>query len=169
MQEFLTVGVITKPQGIKGEVKVRPLTDDPARFKKIKEVFIDGKSVKLISARVANDAVLLLLDGIYDRNSAEFLRGKEIMIRRENAVELDPGTFFIVDILDCDVITDGGEFVGKVIDVTPAKTDIFTVLCKDGKLMRFPFLKDLIQSVDLEKKQITMYKKRLEEVSVYED
>lgn len=169
MQEFLTIGVITKPQGIKGEVKVRPLTDDPTRFKKLKEVIVDGKSVKVLSARVILDGVLLLLDGVFDRNGAELLRGKELKVKRQNAVDLKEDNYFIVDILGSKVITDENRTVGEVIDVTSAKTDIFTVKCIDGKIMRFPFLKTLLISVDVENKTILVSEKRLGEVSVYED
>ena len=45
MKKFLTIGEITKPHGVKGEVKVFPLTDDINRFKKLKRVFIEGKEV----------------------------------------------------------------------------------------------------------------------------
>lgn len=169
MLSNLTIGVITKPQGIRGEVKVMPLTDDPNRFKKLKEVIIDGKTVKVISARVIPDAVLLLLDGVFDRNGAELLRGKEIKVERKNAVELKKGDYFIVDIIGMTLSTDDGEKIGEIIDVTKAKTDIITVKCVDGQILRFPFLKDLVKSVQTEEKSMIVYKKRLGEVSCYED
>ena len=169
MQELLTIGVITKPQGIRGEVKVRPLTDDPNRFKKLKSVIIDGTPVKVLSARVIIDGVLLLLDGVFDRNGAENLRGKEIKVKRDDAVKLPKDTFFIVDVIGCTITTDEGDTVGEVIDVTSAKTDIFTVKCTDGRIMRFPFLKTLLVSADMGAKSMVVSKKRLGEVSVYED
>ena len=169
MQEYLTIGVITKPQGIRGEVKLRPLTDDLSRFKTLKEVFIDGKPHKVLSARITPDAVLISLNGIFDRNGAELLRGKEVKVDRENAVQLKKDTFFIVDVIGCKVITEDGEIVGEVKDVTSAKTDIFTISCVDGRIMRFPFLKTLLVSASMEEKTIVVNKKRLGEVSVYED
>lgn len=169
MENLLTIGVISKPQGIKGEVKVVPLTDDWSRFKKLKEVLIDDKCYKVVSARVIPDAVLLLLDGVFDRNGAELLRGKELKVERKNAVELKKDNYFIVDIIGCDLLTDDGEKIGEIIDVTKAKTDIFTVRCLSGKILRFPFLKDLVKSVDVASKTFTVYRWRLDEVSCYED
>ena len=169
MQEYLTIGVITKPQGIRGEVKLRPLTDDLSRFKTLKEVFIDGKPHKVLSARITPDAVLISLNGIFDRNGAELLRGKEVKVDRENAVQLKKDTFFIVDVIGCKVITEDGEIVGEVKDVTSAKTDIFTISCVDGRIMRFPYLNKVVKKVDVENSIITVEKDRLAEVACYED
>ena len=88
---------------------------------------------------------------------------------RENAIPLEEGRYFIADILDCELLTENGQRVGLVADVTSARTDIFTIKCDSGRIMRFPFLKDLIVSVDIEKKVIVVKEKRLSEVSCYED
>ena len=65
-------------------------------------------------------------------------------------------------------MTETGVEVGVVTDVTTAKTDIFTLDC-NGRVMRFPFLKDLLESVDVENKRVIVKEKRLKEVSCYED
>ena len=59
--------------------------------------------------------------------------------------------------------------IGRITEIVNAKTDIFTVLCDDGKVLRFPFLKDLLYSVDAENGEIKVKGKRLSEVGVYED
>ena len=169
MEQVLKIGLIVKPQGIKGEVKVQPLTDDINRFKKLKEVIIDGKPYKVLNSIIGGGTVFLSLSGITDRNTAESMRGKFLHVLRENAIPLEEGRYFIVDILGCALVTDNGNKVGEVIDVTSARTDIFTIKCDDGKIMRFPFLKDLIVSVEIDKKIITVLEKRLKEVSCYED
>ncbi|MBQ0099241.1 MAG: 16S rRNA processing protein RimM, partial [Firmicutes bacterium] len=162
-------GLIVKPQGIKGEVKVEPLTSDISRFKNIKEVYIDDKPVKVLNSKISGDTVFLSLFGIADRNQSELLRNKYISVKRENAIELKSDSFFIADIIGVTIINSENEKVGKVVDITSLKTDIFTVLTESGKIMRFPFLKDLIVKVDLENSTIVLDKKRLSEVCVYED
>lgn len=169
MEQTLKIGLIVKPQGIKGEVKVQPLTDDINRFKKLKEVIIDGKAYKVLNSIIGGGTVFLSLSGITDRNTAESMRGKFLHVLRENAIPLEEGRYFIVDILGCALVTDNGNRVGEVVDVTSARTDIFTIKCDDGKIMRFPFLKDLIVNVEIDKKTITVLEKRLKEVSCYED
>lgn len=169
MEEKLTIGVIVKPQGIKGEVKVHPLTDDVLRFKKLKEVIIDQKNYRVEKCTIAGNVVFLALSGITDRDTAETFRGKYLHVLRENAVPLPKGRYFIVDIIGCKVIKDGGEEVGEVIDITSSRTDIFTVKTVDNRVLRFPFLNDLVTSVDVKNKTVIVNSKRLGEVSCYED
>ncbi|MBQ7349056.1 MAG: 16S rRNA processing protein RimM [Clostridia bacterium] len=169
MQETLKIGLIVKPQGIRGEVKVQPLTDDINRFKTLKDVIIDGKNYRVLSSVIGGGAVFLALSGISDRNVAETFRGKFLCVTRENAIPLEEGRYFIVDIVGCKVVTDSGDAVGEVVDVFSARTDIFTIKCDNGRIMRFPFLKDLVLKVDIENKLITVWEKRLLEVSCYED
>ena len=169
MEETLKIGIIVKPQGIKGEVKVQPLTDDINRFKKLKKVLIDGKVFEVQSVTVGGGTVFLALSGIYDRDVAESFRGNFVCVKREDAVKLPKDNYFIVDIIGCSIITDEGETVGNVIDVTSARTDVFTVKCVDDRILRFPFLKDLLVSVDILSKKIIVKSKRLKEVSCYEN
>ena len=168
MNEHLKIGVIVKPQGVKGEVKIMPLTDDIGRFKSLKRVLIDGMMRQITGIKIASDFVIASISGITDRNDAESYRGKFLEVNREDAVELQEGEYFIADLIGCEVSTDDGERVGKVLDVTNAKTDYFTVE-KDGKIVRFPFLKDLVKVVDVEDGKIVLDKKRFGEVACYED
>lgn len=168
MQDFLVIGQIVKPQGIKGEVKVKSLTDNTNRFKNLKEVYIEEKKYKVLSVKIAPDFVILSLNSIFDRNVAETFKFKFISVERENAVDLEVNNFFIVDILNCEILDEENNSYGKVIDVTQAKTDIFTVE-NNGKIMRFPFLKDALIKAELENKRIIFNKKRLMEISCYEN
>lgn len=169
MEDTLKIGLIVKPQGIRGELKVQPLTDDISRFNNLKEVIIDDKNYRVLNTVIGGGAVFVSLSGIADRNAAETFRGKFLRVTRENAVPLEEGRYFIVDIIGCKVITDGGLEVGEITEVTSARTDIFTVKCNDGRIMRFPFLNDLTLSVDVKSKIFTVREKRLGEVACYED
>lgn len=169
MEQTLKIGVIVKPQGIKGEVKVQPLTDDINRFKKLKEVIIDDKTYRVTNAVIGGGTVFLSLFGISDRNTAETFRGKYLHVNRENAVELEEGRYFIVDVIGCVLFDSEGSKIGEVIDIFSSRTDVFTIKCFDGRIMRFPFLKDTVISVDVQNKKIVADKKRLSEVSCYEN
>ncbi len=169
MQEKFKVGLIVKPQGVRGEVKVQPLTDSLSRFKKLNNVFIDGVSHKVTNVKIADGFCILSIFGVGDRNTAELFRGKFIEVERADAEELEEGRYFIADIIGCSVVFDDGRILGEVTDVTSAKTDIFTVKTVSNKVVRFPFLKDLLISVDVEKKVIKILTKRYLEVCCYED
>ena len=169
MNERLIIGEILKPQGIIGEIKVKPYTDDEKRFYDLKRVFISGEEYTVLRARVA-DAVYLILKGVADRNAAELLRGKFLEVEREDAIELPDGNYFVVDVLGSDLVTEKGKVIGKVIDInTDARKDIYTVKCIGGETMRFPLLKDLLVEIDTVNKKVVVYGKRLGEISVYED
>ena len=169
MEDTLKIGLIVKPQGIRGELKVQPLTDDISRFNKLKEVIIDDKTYRVLNAVVGGGMVFISISGVGDRNVAETFRGKFLRVTRDNAIPLEEGRYFIVDIIGCKVVTDSQREVGKVVEVTSARTDIFTVKGVDGKVVRFPFLNDLMVKVDIENKLITVKEKRFGEVACYED
>ena len=169
MQEKLRVGLIVKPQGVKGEVKVQPLTDDINRFKKLNKVFIDGVQRKVGGVKIADGFCILSIVGIADRNDAELYRGKYIEVERADADELPDDRYFITDIIGCKVVFEDDVELGEVIDVTSAKTDIFTLKTVSNKIVRFPFLKDLLVFVKVEENLIKIQRKRYLEVCCYED
>ncbi len=93
MKEFLAVGEIINTHGIKGEVKVYPLTDDMKRFKKLKEVFIDGEERKILSCKLQPNNVVLKIEGIDSIEEANKYRKKLLEIKRENSVKLPKGSY----------------------------------------------------------------------------
>ncbi len=168
MNDTLKIGLIVKPQGIRGELKVQPLTDDINRFKNLKEVIIDDNTYRVLNTVIAGNTVFVVLDSVNDRNTAETFRGKFLRVTRENAIPLEEGRYFITDIIGCSVFIEQQK-IGEIIDVFSARTDIFTVKCLDGKILRFPFLKDAVINVDVQNKKVLVDKKRLSEISCYED
>ena len=170
MSDLLKIGDITKPQGIYGEVKVRPYVDDADCFKALKEVYVGDKLYKIAKARVSPTDVFISFYGVSDRNTAELLRGFELFAKREDMEDfISDGDFFIVDILGAKLVLSDGTTIGSIIDVTAANVDIFTVQKLNGKILRFPFLKDLSPKVDVANKTVTVDAKRFSEVACYED
>lgn len=163
----VNIGKIVKAQGIKGEIKVSCLLDKPQDILKIKEIICAGKTYKVLSSRaLAPNFAFLYLEGITDRNGAEALAGKDIYAKKE-ALLLSPDRYLIDDLLGCEVYL-GEAFVGTVRELAPcASADI--IFCKGEKNVSFPFLKDLVKSVDIENKKITLDEKRFYEVCLYED
>ena len=130
---------------------------------------IDGATFKVSGVKLSPDAVFLSLSGVTDRDYAETFRNKFVAVSRENAVELPENTFFIVDLIGCAIVDEKGNYIAEITDVTKARTDIITASDKDGKTMRFPFLKKYLISVDEEKGVMTVDGEKLGEVSCYED
>ena len=80
MQQTIVIGQVLKPQGVRGEVKVKPLLDDAADIKHIPRVTIAGKEYKVLSARCDASFAYLGLAGVADRDAAELLRGKPFFV-----------------------------------------------------------------------------------------
>lgn len=165
MKETLTVATVSKPQGIRGEIKVKVFCDDAQDLFQLKRVLIDGEEYALLNARGQGETAYLSLKGVFDRNAAELLRGKFIDAYRCDLPELPDDTFYIADLIGCEVVTGSGEAVGKVISVTPAHTDIYTLQSDKGEIS-FAAAEGVIESVDVQSKIITVNKKRFKEVSV---
>ncbi|MBR5383157.1 MAG: 16S rRNA processing protein RimM [Clostridia bacterium] len=173
--EYLSIGEVLKPQGIHGEVKVRPDTDDPARFALLETVFIlkndQYTPIKIEHVSVRADGfVYCILNGATTREEAESQRGIELFVDREHAVSLPDGAYFISDLLGCSVCTQSGETVGTIKDVLqPGANDVYEIKCTDGKLMYLPVLPFVILSVDVRQGTVIIDETKLSEVAVYED
>ncbi|MBR2923643.1 MAG: 16S rRNA processing protein RimM [Clostridia bacterium] len=171
-QEHLLIGEITKPQGIRGEVKVRHYTDDPDRFYDLEAVLVpDGKGWREIAvenARVNGDDVFLMLEGVADRNEAEKLRGLKLYVDRAHARELAEDEVFIVDIIGLPAFDTKGNPIGTLTEVlTPGGVDVFVFKTPKGTLMT-PGLKDVLQEVNVDEGRIVLNEVRLAEVGIYQ-
>ena len=163
----LVIAEVLKPQGIRGEIKVKTFTDAPENVKAFKTVYIDGNPYKILSFRVGNDgAAYLGLRGVPDRNAAELLRGKTIEGERDDGPVLDEGQYYIVDILGLLCETEEGETLGTVTDISNFSSDIYTIE-KAGKKILFPAVKGVIKRVDLENKKLIVDKTVFDEIAVY--
>ena len=169
---LITVGQITKPQGVRGEVKVRPMTNDPSRFSVLKSVYIDGRLYKLSGVRVSGNDVFLRLAGIGDRNAAELLRDKYLEIDRAAAVALEDGEFFIDDLVGAMLVARDGDNKQRIGVIQAVQSfgaaDVFTVQTLRGE-MTFAFVKALNAEFDDEANELIVDSDRLKEVAVYDE
>lgn len=162
MDNLLRVGVISSTHGIKGEVKVYPTTDDPNRFKELKEVIMDtGKehiTLEIEGIKFFKQMVILKFKGIDNINDIEKYRGKDLLITRENAVALEEGEYFIYDLLDSEVVSDEGEKLGVLTEIlTTAANDVYVVRMQNGKDLLLPSIKECILDIDVDHKKILVH------------
>ncbi len=167
VMEKLIIGEVLKPQGIRGELKIKTFTDSPEQVKAFKTVYIDGAPYKILSFRVGGDGFAYVgLRGIVDRNTAELYRGKKLEGDREDAPSLDEGQYYIVDILGLSCETEDGEVLGVVTDISNLSADIYTIE-KAGKKVLFPAVKGVVKRVDIENKKLVVDKGIFDEIAVY--
>ena len=166
MQERLIIGQVLKPQGIRGELKIKTFTDFPEDVKAFKTVYIDDTPYKILSFRVGNDgAAYVGLRGIPDRNAAELFRGKLLQGERDDAPPLEEGRYYIVDILGLSCESETGEVLGKVVDIQNLASDVYTIE-KAGKKILFPAVKNVIKRVDFENGKLIVDKNIFDQISV---
>ena len=165
--ERLIIAEVLKPQGIRGELKIKTFTDFPEDVKAFKTVYIDDTPYKILSFRVGNDGTAYIgLRGIPDRNAAELFRGKKLEGERADAPDLDEGQYYIVDIIGLSCETVEGEVLGTVTDISNLSSDIYTIE-KAGKKILFPAVKGVVVKVDLDAKKLIVDKKIFDEIAVY--
>ena len=164
----LVIGNIAKPQGVRGEVKVSPLTDDAARFTRLKKVFVDKKEYDVHSAKGLPNGVFVKLKGVDDRNAAELLRGKDIEVDREDAVKLPKDRYFIVDVVGCDIYTDDVR-IGRLTDVLQyGAADVYVISTAKGNAM-VPAIDRILKEVSVADKKIVLDTEAFDDLAVYEE
>ncbi len=164
----ITIGTIAKPQGIRGEIKISPLTDDLLRFKELKSVYVQDTLYAVTGCRLAG-GVFLTLEGVDNRDKAELLRNKDIKVDRKDAVKLPKDRYFIVDIIGCKVMIDDQE-IGTIKDILQyGSADIYVIKEKSGKESMIPAIDRIIEGVDIEQKVVRLDREAYEDLALYED
>ena len=140
---MLSVATILKPQGLKGELKCKLLTDVLAVFVKGNIVFIDGKEFKVEKYSVRQGFLYITFYGIDDRLKAETFRNKDICVPKEVINSASGGKLLIDDLIGLNLYDENGEFVGQIIDYDEfSKTGFVTVL-SDGHEYDMPFINEI--------------------------
>ena len=169
--KYLRVGQIVRAHGVRGDVKVLPLTDDPARYRKLKTAYLerggDYLPVALDDVRLQPDAVILHVSGYDTPEKAEQLKSAYLCVDRENAVALDEYTYFVADLIGCETFDTAGKAYGKITDVLETgANDVYEI--EHGKLL-VPALKRVLAQVDIASGRIVFNADVLEEVGCFAD
>ncbi|HHY71552.1 MAG TPA: 16S rRNA processing protein RimM [Thermoanaerobacterales bacterium] len=155
-KKHLTVGKILSAWGVRGQIKVEPLTDNPKRFETLHEIFIyfDGQAVSYQVESVMflkHYFPVLKLVGINSRQGAETLKGHYINIQRKYAVRLPKGRCFICDIIGLRVFNEYDEYIGTVTDVLKTgANDVYVVEANNANDILIPAIKQVVKKIDLD-------------------
>jgi 16S rRNA processing protein RimM len=147
----VVVGRITKAHGLRGEVAVQVLSDNPDRFTEGAHVYLeDGRTLTVVAARWAGARMLVSFEGVPDRTAAEALRGRSLVVLRSMLPELADGEYWPHQLIGCEVLTEGGRSLGRVTDVieNPAN-DLWATTDDDGVETLIPAIRDVVIEVDV--------------------
>lgn len=162
MTSELEIGQIVNTFGIKGEVKVKPFTDDIKRFDKLKKINIEQKNSKkeyeIENIKYHKDMVILKLKGIDQIEQAELLRNSYLKIDRNEEEPLEENTYYIVDLLGLSVYTEEDVLLGILDDIyNTGSNDIYVVKDSLGKQTLLPAIQDVIKEIDIENQKIIVH------------
>ena len=162
MTDRLRVGVITSTHGIRGEVKVFPTTDDPARYKKLKQVYLVTRKetlpLTIQSVKFFKQFVIVKFREYNDINEVEQYKNAELWIDRKDAMPLEEGEYYIADLIGLTVMTDEGGKLGVMKDVLQTgANDVYEVEMENGKTVLLPSIEECVKKVDLEKGEILVH------------
>ena len=155
MEQYFEIGEIINTHGIRGELKVMPLTDNVRRYDDLEWVYIDIKKYFIESVRYHKQFVLLKLQGVDTMDQALLLKNYFIKIPREFAIKLPEGAYFICDLIGCSVYDKKRGLIGKVADVIQTGSNDVYVIKRDGeKDVLVPVIKDVVKEVDIDNRVI---------------
>jgi 16S rRNA processing protein RimM len=154
---FLAIGRVVNAHGIRGELKVEILTDDPQRFELLSDVWIglDGEeplSIPIQSYRLHKRHLLLKLEGCDSRNAADTYRGLLIQIPMEEALPLADDEYYEHQVIGLAVWTVSGEHLGQVDEIIfTGANDVYVVRSGDRPRheILIPFLANVVLEIDL--------------------
>ena len=151
--DWATIGQVVALFGIRGELKVRSLTDIPNRFAELKTVFVGAGHTPYQIQNVRpykGEIFILKLSGIDDANAAEYLRNQDLSIPLNELATLPPGSYYQHDILGLQVLSLDGQEIGRIDDIiVTGSNDVYSVRQPDGSQVLIPAIKDVIKQIDV--------------------
>jgi len=163
--EWITLAVVIKTQGRRGEVAVELHTDVPGRFRQELRLWAlakDGqrREVMLEDLWPHKNFLVLKFQGVETINDAEPLVGAELQVPRKERAHLEPGWTYLSDLIGCAVF-DGTREIGEIEDVQFGAGEAPLLVVRDkgqrSKLpYEIPFADAYLEKLDLERKQVRM-------------
>ena len=159
--DLIAVGRISKPVGFRGEVKVLPLTDNKQRFADLQSVWVGSdettvENFAIIAVRINARQIVVSFKGIETSDKAEGLRDKYLFVPKEKAVKLRSGSYFVDDVIGCEVMMEGHKKVGVITDLFALPENDVWIVWNGVKEILIPAVKAIIRHVDVEKKCIVI-------------
>ena len=155
MLDKLEIGYITSTHGLKGEVNVYPTTDEPERFEYLENVLteLNGRSSSLEVERVSffKGRPIVKFRGVDSIEDAQKLRGSTLLVRREDAIPLEEGEYFIGDLIGSRVLAEDGTFYGMLKNILrTGANDVYEIEKEEGGLSYVAAVPDFVLDIDAE-------------------
>ncbi|MDP9237352.1 MAG: ribosome maturation factor RimM [Chloroflexota bacterium] len=154
---YVAVGRILGPFGLKGELKVLPLTDNADRFKAGARLWAEQQPVTVRSSREAQNHLYVTLKGFPDRRSVEKLRHALLQVPETELPPLPEGEYYRFQLVGLTVVREDGTALGTLAEIIETgSNDVYRVHADDGSDILLPALGDVILSIDLDARRIVV-------------
>ncbi|MGB1288262.1 MAG: ribosome maturation factor RimM [Aggregatilineales bacterium] len=162
--DFLILGKILRPHGIRGELRMSLITDFPEHLRDVETIYLgksseDKKKVayELEGVRFHKSYALLTLADVFDRNDADALRGKMVMVDIASAVQLEDGEYYLFQLINLTVQTADGQSLGRIKDVMETgANDVYIVQSEQYGELLLPAHDETIVEVNVKAGYVTM-------------
>ncbi|MBN1314979.1 MAG: 16S rRNA processing protein RimM [Anaerolineales bacterium] len=149
----MIIGRITRPHGIRGEIRVEIHTEQPDRFITLERVLVGETELlpmTVESARFHQNVIILKLGNCDTRTQAEGLKGKKLLIPIEEAIPLEEDEYFLFQLIGLEVQTEEKQVLGEIVDIIETgANDVFVVDGPSGQLL-LPDIPEVILDVNLD-------------------
>lgn len=146
----ITIGKIGAPHGVRGDVKVYPLTDFPDRFDELEHAFIDEKPVEIVFKRWQKNFLVMKFRGIDSRESAARLTNHLLKVDRRDVPPLGEGEYYAFDIIGLEVRDQDDTVLGKITNILKTgSNDVYVTKTADGRELMVPALKKVVTEINV--------------------
>jgi 16S rRNA processing protein RimM len=148
--DYLVIGRVLRPQGVRGELRLEVQTDSPGHLSELEKVYVGSHhtAYALTSFRMHRGVLLVSLSGITDRDEADRLRGEIISISLKDAAPLKAGEYYHHQIIGLNVVTDAGEALGQVVEIIQTgANDVYVTRGPAGEVL-LPAIKSVILAIE---------------------
>lgn len=147
----IIIGKFGATHGIRGDIKVYPLTDFPERFNTIKTAYVDDKEIEISKTRYQKNFVVMKIKGIDNREDAMHFTNKLLKINRADAASLNEGEYYAFDIVGLNVINQDDVVLGEITDILKTgSNDVYITKAKDGRQILIPALKKVVTEINIQ-------------------
>ena len=156
---FLVIGRITRPHGIRGELRVESYTDTPERFNWVKKIYLDendSSPFTVEEVRFHQKWVLIKFKGIDDRSAADSLGRGWLYIPMDEAVPLEEDEYFLFQLIGLRVVNQRGDAIGEISDVLETQANNVFVVKDNQNEHLIPDIPEVIQEIDFNKGIMTI-------------
>jgi 16S rRNA processing protein RimM len=154
--EFITIGKILAPWGIKGKLKVEVVTDFPQRFAPSSKIYIKRQPMTIDGTEWHKRKAIIKLNSVDSVEQAQRLKGQPVEIHHSQLQPLPEGQYYHFQLIGLEVWTTQGELLGNITDIlAAASNDNYIVSTAKGNIL-IPAIEDVIKSVDLDKGRLVI-------------